>query len=546
MAITPRGAKIFTGDEKLFQAPALMSAVAAGTYDYFRGSGWIRASATLGTLYGGRLAFTGTKDFSGHPLLTFQIFTRTWDLRQYMDTVANGGMRILFYDGSGNYAGWKLYGNDIPDYDPNAYSARSDLMLGAWVESVDWVIDRARTADYSSGTLNWAAVAGVELHLKTAGSGTYADVDMCLYQLGVMNTPVYTGGSIGTPCVLTQMSDAAESNGYTQTYGNKFHCPRIPYQYYGLSSPAIMPKIGFDIGDGSTATVFIDSANIGFWNTWETSPTYRCVGPYVQLNNSRQRMITINQSSSDVVRMTDSNISSAKYWGLEIKGNTAGEASFTRTNFYRSNSFIAKHGRFYSCVWDGCDYVEINASTILTGGVIRNAGSGMDGLRLVAAPGNYSAITATLSGNTTRDLTISPASAGTFDLSGLSVPAGYTLKIHNLSTTLAITVTLAAGITYSTTTAGGTVTVSSPQTTLTINNIIDGSRILIRRTDNQAVLVNAVVSGTSYAYSYGGSGIPVEIVIRKATGSPTYQQWYTTATLAATSAAITAGQQLDE
>lgn len=83
--------------------------------------------------------------------------------------------------------------------------------------------------------------------------------------------------------------------------------------------------------------------------------------------------------------------------------------------------------------------------------------------------------------------------------------------------------------------------------TLTVGNIVNGSRILVRRTDTQAVIANQAVSGSSFAYSYTHtSDIPVEIVVRKATSSPFYQEWRTTTTLAASNNSQTANQQLDE
>jgi hypothetical protein len=83
--------------------------------------------------------------------------------------------------------------------------------------------------------------------------------------------------------------------------------------------------------------------------------------------------------------------------------------------------------------------------------------------------------------------------------------------------------------------------------TLTVSNIVSGSRILIRRTDTSAVIANQAVSGSSFAYSYTHtSDIPVEIIVRKATSSPFYQEWRTTTTLAASNNSQTANQQLDE
>ena len=83
--------------------------------------------------------------------------------------------------------------------------------------------------------------------------------------------------------------------------------------------------------------------------------------------------------------------------------------------------------------------------------------------------------------------------------------------------------------------------------TLTVSNIVSGSRILIRRTDTLAVIANQTVSGSSFAYSYTHtSDIPVEIIVRKATSAPFYQEWRTTTTLTASNNNQTANQQLDE
>lgn len=82
---------------------------------------------------------------------------------------------------------------------------------------------------------------------------------------------------------------------------------------------------------------------------------------------------------------------------------------------------------------------------------------------------------------------------------------------------------------------------------LTVGGVVAGSRILIRRTDTQAVIVNQTVSGTTFTYAYTYSAdIPVEIILRKATASPFYQEWRTTTTLTASNNNQTANQQLDE
>ncbi len=78
----------------------------------------------------------------------------------------------------------------------------------------------------------------------------------------------------------------------------------------------------------------------------------------------------------------------------------------------------------------------------------------------------------------------------------------------------------------------------------TVGNLVSGSRVLIRRTDTQAVLANVSAPSATYAYSYqyAGSGIPVEVVVRNSSGSPSYLEWRTTATLGAVDSSVNANQ----
>jgi hypothetical protein len=139
--------------------------------------------------------------------------------------------------------------------------------------------------------------------------------------------------------------------------------------------------------------------------------------------------------------------------------------------------------------------------------------------------------------------TVRFTTAGTYDLRGAAISG--TLTVANTSGG-AVTVQVQPGVTV--VNSGPSITVDNAvSATFTVGGIVAGSRLLIRRTDTQAALVNEVVAGTSRAYTYTHTAdIPVEIVVRKATGSPAYQEWRTTATLASSGGAVTANQQLDE
>jgi len=83
--------------------------------------------------------------------------------------------------------------------------------------------------------------------------------------------------------------------------------------------------------------------------------------------------------------------------------------------------------------------------------------------------------------------------------------------------------------------------------TLTVSNIINNSRILVRRTDTSAVIANQVVTTGSFTYTYTHtSDIPIEIIVRKGTTSPYYQEWKTTTTLSNSNNTQTANQISDE
>lgn len=136
--------------------------------------------------------------------------------------------------------------------------------------------------------------------------------------------------------------------------------------------------------------------------------------------------------------------------------------------------------------------------------------------------------------------TLAALNIGAYNLviNGCTLTSGGTL-----TTTGTITLTNGGAFIGARTDSTGTVT----SATLAVSNIVVGSRILLRRTDTQAILENQTVAGTSFSYAYlHTTNIPVEVVVRKATASPTYQEWRTTTTLVAAGVSLTANQQLDE
>ena len=192
----------------------------------------------------------------------------------------------------------------------------------------------------------------------------------------------------------------------------------------------------------------------------------------------------------------------------------------------------------YNLVIDGCSLTSSGSLTTtgtitLTNGATTTAR--LSGSLLYNSPGiiNQSLGTATLTFT----------SPGTYDLRDSSITG--TLTTIN-SSGGAVTVRVLPSVTVIN--LGPNITINTAITaTFIINGVVSGSRLLVRRTDNLVSLINVSVAGTSQSYTYDWvSDIPIEIVVRKATGSPAYQEWRTSVTLTSSGGSVTANQQIDE
>jgi hypothetical protein len=166
---------------------------------------------------------------------------------------------------------------------------------------------------------------------------------------------------------------------------------------------------------------------------------------------------------------------------------------------------------------------------------------------LVSNYSGQSTVLVTREGNTinagSRNVIIDATASSAFAITGNTITIKSSAFVGNLITTG--TITLANGATFTGARTDSTGTITSA--TFTVSNIVSNSRLLIRRTDTQVAIVNQVVTSTSFIYNYlHTTNIPIEIVIRKATSPPTYQEWKTTATLTSLGGSVTANQQLDE
>lgn len=442
-----------------------------------------------------RINLPTAQDLTTHRYFSFFLYGESFGWVGRLSTIATGGVRVVLVDGSGNYAGYNVYGSDIPGRTDEG--PRADGLLGTFFGASNltvphFFIDHERTPDISSGVLDKTNIVAIEASLNNVTSGGSS---LWLGHLAKHSQPFISGTSGNT---FTAFADSFNviSSGYAP---NKLW-QRLPWYQQSAAGQTFICPIGLKIGNGSTPTTLTQADFlIGLNNTYDKSPAFRSVGPVVQLDGSNTRQILVDQSASDVLTFTDSSIASAAWWQWVLQGS--GTATCTRVQFWRYSGFQAAHGAYTDCAWNGGDApVLVNTSTTITRGIVRDATAG--GLTITSGPGVYGNIDCDFSGNASFDISMGSGGAGTYELTNIGVVGAYTLKIRNDSTTNAIVVAIPAGISFSTSTAGGTITISTPAVyqSVTVNGLVAGSRLQIYDTTADVELAN-VITGTSYTWT---------------------------------------------
>lgn len=422
-------------------------------------------------------------DLTGHDFITFAAGTTNYGIGLSLDTVANGGMRIYFADASGNYAGYNIYGS-LPLYSPAG--GVDGFMANYNANSFVFTIATARVPDIVSGSVDWAAITAIEVTAKTISNSSK---DFHLSRIVKRSVPFVTGTETFQRC-----AEAVESV-KTSTIGDPLLIKRAQLFLTAAAQLNYNLRIGLTVGNGSTTTNFTDrDFAVGFETTYEFSPAYPCIGPWVQLDANGTRKLKVNQSASDVLNLTDGSFSGAGWWQWELLGS--GSATCTRVQFWRFNGFLAAHGTYNECVWDeGTVPVQVTDSTVISEGVIRNATT--SALKILGAAGSYTTLGVRLNNpSALYDIELGSGGAGAYSLPNITVPSGYTLKLRNDSATNAITVAIPLGVSYSTSTAGGSISVTVPEVSADIEaaELISGSRVQLYNVTDGVEVLNTVLA----------------------------------------------------
>lgn len=455
---------------------------------------------------GCRVALLETTDFTTHSHVGFGMYTTAWNIPSFVSTVALGGIRVVFVDSSGNYAGFNIHGSDLPNYeDSNTgrgngfFVSYSDIGSPA-DRPISWQIDRTSPPAISGGVINWSQISAIEITINKISSQTE---NLYIGNIRKISDIVVTE-SCSLPSIFSGVTSSAIILGDLQ------HWVEGSYISQAASVRVFAAKMGFSIGNGVTQTNFSSSGiALGFFNTHENSPTYRSVGPLLLLGSNKTRALKINQSALDTFSLTDCTIASASNWQWELSGT--GTCTVTRVQFWRFDGFKAAHGHYIDCMWNDPDKpIEVTNSTVISGGSLRGAKS--TAIKIIGTAGSYTNVQIKIdSPSTTYDIELGAGGAGTYDLSGISVPDGYMLRVRNNSAVNGVVVKISLGIAYSTSTAGGAIAVELPAISVDITApaLISGSRIQLYNVTDGTEMLNTVLASTglSQTIAYAGNKV---------------------------------------
>lgn len=457
---------------------------------------------------GFRVVLPSALDFTGYDWRSFTILHSQGGPGEKLDTTSNGGIRLIFIDASGNYAGYNLYGYIAGI---NGAASREGFLVAYTAINYVFHISADRAPDISSGAVNWAAITAYELTAKTVAPWR---TDGKIFRFCKRNAPQVTG----TETFTTVSALNAATSDITK---DPLLLQSAPRYYFAAAQVSFNIRIGLDIGNGLTATSFVDAAfAVCFDSPFEIAEVGKTVGPWVQLGAARTRAFKIVQSAADVLDLSDGSFSSAGWWQWELSGS--GVATCTRVQFWRFNGFAAAHGSYIDCAWNEADTaVEVTATTVITGGLIRGAKA--TGLKVLGAAGVYSNLDLSIDSLVgTYDIELGAGGAGTYELPNITVPAGRTLRVRNNSASNAVVVVLPPGTVYSATTAGGSITVVSAGTKLTITDLPPGCDAVVLTAGTSTVLAQAdELPGATFVFEYTGAPV-VDIGIFKPGYKPRY------------------------
>ncbi|MBS4020231.1 MAG: hypothetical protein KGZ68_18565, partial [Dechloromonas sp.] len=379
----------------------------------------------------------------------------------FLQTQANGGIRLFAQDTAGNIGYWYLGGIDTYD--------------GGWTLLQ---VDMDRAFDAQTGTPNRTQINRVGFTLNLTGAPRNATNTWYDY-LVRGNGLTITGGSELDPIDWAGVAAVDAASGYGAV--------RRQNGVYFVNT-------NLTIG-GATTTVFNDTNQIVVFENQPVNADLYKLEPAGTASTTFRLTNSVIKSANTASRF-DLLLNNANLNTLEFDGNTVVNADATRFKAGQSVS---------GCVFQGCNQIQ-TAGAGFTGNTVRGS---TDALGALLWPDGTSVQNCDFVGNS-RAIQIN--TTGTKDFIGITF-SGNTFDINNTSGS-AVTVNVSGGGTASGVTSTGSAVTVQASATLTLTGVVDGSevRIYAHGTTTELYGLESKTAGVNPAYSYT-SPQAVDIVV---------------------------------
>jgi hypothetical protein len=427
-------------------------------------------------------------DISARKYLCFQSYHND-ARRDFLDTLPNGGCRLILQDGSGGTAAYNFCGNEwgapwqqssIADGQYAAYQGYEQPFCSIFA------IEMSKAPDIDNG-LDFSDIVAYEVHYKPLVN-SYQGLGVAV--MAAMDEAV----GIGTVNLLGFFNEI--TNPASPNWDFERHFVRSPI-FQRVIYETFVTTLGLKIGDGVSTTSWTE--NNFQLSAWEHGRDSAKIAPYNNLGTVR--LIDVNQAPDNTLNLTDGTIGAVTdydpLFGWKLQGS--GSASLSGIVFVGLSAVECGHGNYAECTFiSNRSKVLVNSSTVFNNCSVSDS----QGIEITSGAGDYSQLAVQFSGNT-EDIALGVGGAGTYNLTGVS---GTGLIIRNNSPSNDITVLLANGVSATTVTDGGAIVLTYPSEnyTLSIPNPTSNSRFYVKNLDTGIVLINSIYpSGMTEIFTKG-------------------------------------------
>jgi hypothetical protein len=399
----------------------------------------------------------------------------------FLQTQANGGIRLFAQDTGGAIGYWYLGGIDTYD--------------GGWVLlQVD--MDRA----FDSGSANRAIINRTGFTLNLTGAPRNATNTWFDY-LVRGNGLTITGGTSGDAVLMDGIASVDASNGYGAVR-------RVNSVFF----------VNTDLTLGTASDIYFEDSNqiIVFENQPVDGDLYKILATGAGTTSFKLTSSVIK--SANTATRFDLLLGDAGLETLTFSGNSVVNADQVRfktgqtvdTVVFQNCSDIAPTGATLTgCTFSACGRVTLGASTLSGCSFL-----GSTGTAALLAGSSVAGVTNTEFVSSGTGHAIEITATGTYTFSGLTF-SGYAASngstgnetVYVNVASGSVTINTDSAISYRT--AGATVTVVAGQRTLTVTGVVPGSDVVIYDAEvipdgnaNNVLQTSDAIAGTSATYSY--------------------------------------------